>query len=188
MEERARARTEAPGELNLQDDKVSRFEDAVLSHLDAAYNLARWLTQDDRDAEDVVQEACLRAFRFFDGFHGGNSKAWLLTIVRHTCYSWLRKNRAHELSPIDEELDLAEPGAGPEELLLQNVDRHSLHRAIEGLPVEYREVLILRELEELSYKEIAGIAGIPLGTVMSRLARARKRLEQGLTKTVAEEA
>src|SRR5512139_2388980 len=152
-----------------------------MSNLDAAYNLARWPTRDDRDAEDVVQEACLRAFRFLDGFRGGDSRAWLLTIVRHTCYTWLQKNRGHELVSFDEELDNVESEASAEELLLQSVDQQSLRKALIELPVEFREVIVLRELEELSYKEIAHIAGVPLGTVMSRLARARKRLEQCLT-------
>lgn len=167
--------------------KHAQFEQTVLSHLDAAYNLARWLTQDDRDAEDVVQEACLRAFRFFDGFHGGDSRAWLLTIVRHTCYTWLQKNRASELVSFDEELDNIYSEASAEERLLQSVDQQSLRKALGELLVEFREVMVLRELEGLSYKEIAHIAGVPLGTVMSRLARARKRLEQCVTQAVTEE-
>ncbi len=171
-----------------EQSKRAYFEQTVLSNLDAAYNLARWLTRDDRDAEDVVQEACLRAFRFFDSFHGGDSRAWLLTIVRHTCYTWLRKNRAHELVTFDEELDSVEAEANPEELLLQSVDQQSLRKAVEELPIEFREVIILRELEGLSYKEIASVTGIPLGTVMSRLARARKRLQQCLTQPAPQEA
>lgn len=170
-----------------EQSKLAYFEQNVLSNLDAAYNLARWLTRDDRDAEDVVQEACLRAFRFFDSFHGGDSRAWLLTIVRHTCYTWLRKNRAHELVTLDEELDGVETSLNPEELLLQNADQQLLRKAVEELPIEFREVIILRELEGLSYKEIARVTGVPLGTVMSRLARARKRLQQCLTSTVTEE-
>ncbi len=170
-----------------EHSKIVQFEQTVLSHLDAAYNLARWLTQDDHDAEDVVQEACLRAFRFFDGFRGGDSRAWLLTIVRHTCYNWLQKNRGHELVSFDEELDNVESEASAEELLLQSVDQQSLLKALERLPAEFREVIVLRELEGLSYKEIAHIAGVPLGTVMSRLARARKRLEQCLTQPATEE-
>ena len=168
-----------------EQNKLASFEQTVLSNLDAAYNLARWLTRDDGDAEDMVQEACLRAFRFFDSFHGGDSRAWLLTIVRHTCYTWLRKNRAHELVPFDEEIDGVETGLNPEELLLQNADQQLLRKAVEELPVEFREVIILRELEGLSYKEIASITGVPLGTVMSRLARARKRLQQCLTSSEA---
>ena len=170
-----------------EQSKLAYFEQTVLSNLDAAYNLARWLTRDERDAEDVVQEACLRAFRFFDSFHGGDSRAWLLTIVRHTCYSWLRKNRMDEPISYDEELNGMASDANPEEELLQHIDQQSLHKALEELPVEFREVILLRELEELSYKEIARIAGIPLGTVMSRLARARKLLQQRLTHPKAKE-
>jgi len=170
-----------------EQSKLAYFEQTVLSNLDAAYNLARWLTRDDRDAEDVVQDACLRAFRFFDSFHGGDSRAWLLTIVRHTCYTWLRKNRAHELVPLDEELDGVETGLNPEELLLHNADQQLLRKAVQELPIEFREVIILRELEGLSYKEIASVTGVPLGTVMSRLARARKRLQHSLTSPVEQE-
>ena len=154
----------------------------------AAYNLARWLTRDEHDAEDVVQEAYLRAFQFFDGFHGGNSRAWLLTIVRHTCYTWLRKNRAHESVAFDEELDFVESSVSAEELVLHKTDRQLLRHALEELPVEFREVIVLRELEDLSYKEIASIVGVPLGTVMSRLARARHRLQQSLPQSTIEEA
>jgi len=162
----------------------ARFEQIVLPHLDAAYNLARWLTRNDEDAEDVVQEACLRAFKFFGGFYGGDSRAWLLTIVRNTCYTWLRHNRAHELTtPFDETIhDVECEGLNPEALLLHQADQQLLRRALEALPVESREVIVLRELEGLSYKEIGAIADIPLGTVMSRLARARKRLQHDLAK------
>jgi RNA polymerase sigma-70 factor (ECF subfamily) len=161
-----------------------RFEHIVLPHLDAAYNLARWLTRNDQDAEDVVQEACLRAFKFLGGFYGGDSRAWLLKIVRNTCYTWLRHNRAHELTtPFDETIHDVECDAlNPEALLLRHADQQLLRQALEALPVEFREVVVLRELEELSYKEIGVIADIPLGTVMSRLARARKRLQHDLAK------
>ena len=164
-----------------EENRLARFEDVVLPHLDAAYNLARWLTRNDADAEDVVQEASLRAFKFFGGYHGGDSRAWLLTIVRNTCYTWLEQNRAHELTiPFDEELHGREE-SNPETRLIEGADRQMLKEALESLPVEFREVVILRELEGLSYKEIAGIADIPVGTVMSRLARARKRLQLSLT-------
>ena len=162
----------------------ARFEHIVLPHLDAAYNLARWLTRNEQDAEDVVQEACMRAFKYIGGFYGGDSRAWLLTIVRHTCYTWLRHNRAHELTtPFDEALhDIQCDALNPETVLLHNVDQQILKQALESLPVEFREVMVLRELEGLSYKEISAIVDIPLGTVMSRLARARKRLQHDVAK------
>jgi RNA polymerase sigma-70 factor (ECF subfamily) len=164
-----------------EQQKLDRFEQIVLPHLDAAYNLARWLTRNDADAEDVAQESVLRAFKFFGGFHGGDSRAWLLTIVRNTCYTWLQQNRAQELAtPFDEEIHSVEC-ANPETILLESADRQMLKNALEELPVEFREVIILRELEGLSYKEIANIIDVPVGTVMSRLARARKRLEFCLT-------
>jgi RNA polymerase sigma-70 factor (ECF subfamily) len=164
-----------------EQNKLSNFEQAVLPHLDAAYNLARWLTRNETDAEDVAQEAYLRAFKFFGGFHGGDSRAWLLTIVRNTCYTWLRKNRAHELTTaFDEELHSVEC-ANPETLMLASADGQLLKQALEDLPVEFREAVILRELEGLSYKEIASITDVPVGTVMSRLARARQRLLRRLT-------
>src|SRR5262249_45547447 len=154
----------------------------VLPHLDAAYNLARWLTRNDQDAEDVVQEACLRAVRFFGGFRGGDSRAWLLTIVRKASYSWLQQNRAHGLAtPFDEEIHSVE-GDSPETIVLKDTDRQTLKYALEELPVEFREVVILRELEGLSYKEIADVTDVPVGTVMSRLARARQRLQRCLAK------
>ncbi len=152
-----------------------------MPHMDAAYNLARWLTRNDADAEDVVQEATLRAFKFFGGYRGGDGRAWLLTIVRNTCYTWLQQNRAHApLTDFDEETHGVE-SMNPETILLGVVDRQRLKDALEELPVEFREVVILRELEGLSYKEIANIINVPTGTVMSRLARARKRLQLRLT-------
>jgi RNA polymerase sigma-70 factor (ECF subfamily) len=165
----------------LQKENITvRFEEAVLPHLDAAYNLARWLTRDPADAEDVVQEAYLRAFKFFDGFHGGDSRAWVLKIVRNTCYSWLQKNRGHNLTTeFDEEQHSIET-RDPEAALIGKIDSQILRSLLEELPLEFREIVILRELEGLSYKEIAGIADLPLGTVMSRLARARQRLQTGL--------
>ena len=164
-----------------EENKLARFEQAVLPHLDAAYNLARWLTRNDADAEDVVQEAALRAFKFFGGFRGGDGRAWLLTIVRNACYTWLRQNRAHELeAPFDEEAHGVE-GDNPETILLEGADRQMLKEALEELPLEFREAIVLRELEGLSYKEIAAVADVPLGTVMSRLARARKRLQLRLS-------
>ena len=162
----------------------SRFEQSVLPHLDAAYNLARWLTRNEHDAEDIVQDACLRAFKFFGGFRGGNSRAWLLAIVRNTSHTWLEKNRKREFaSALDEESHaVADDSPGPETILLQNAGREAVREAIQQLPLEFREAVVLRELEDFSYKEIAEIAGVPIGTVMSRLARARKLLQQALAK------
>ena len=158
------------------------FEQTVLPHLNAAYNLARWLTRNDQDAEDVVQEAYVRAWKFFGSFRGGESRSWLLTIVRNTCYTWLQHNRAHELVTIFDEEIHSNGGevSNPETLLLQRVNTQVLRQALEALPVEFREAVILRELEGLSYKDIAAIADVPLGTVMSRLARARQRLQHWL--------
>ena len=166
-----------------KQNKVATFEEAVLPHLDAAYNLAHWLTRNDTDAEDVVQEAYLRAFKFFGGFHGADGRSWLLTIVRNTCYTWMQHNRSLELSvPLDDEQrEIESTDLNPEALLLQRADTLMVRRALEELPVEFREVLVLRELEEMSYRDIAGITDLPLGTVMSRLARGRKRLQLALT-------
>jgi RNA polymerase sigma factor (sigma-70 family) len=166
------------------ESTLRRFEQAVLPHLPAAYNLARWLTRNDHDAEDVVQEAYVRALRFFDAFHGGDSRPWLLAIVRHTCYTWLQHNRGHEpVTGFDEDIhSLDGEATNPEILLLHRTNQLMLRQALEELPVEFREVIILRELEGLSYKEIAAIAGLPVGTVMSRLARGRKRLQQTLAR------
>jgi RNA polymerase sigma factor (sigma-70 family) len=163
-----------------EQNQLASFEKAVLPHLDAAYNLARWLTRNDADAEDVVQEAYLRAFRFFSGFRGEDGRAWLLGIVRNTSYTWMQRNRSPELNmPLDDELYKVESNdLNPEAVLLQDASVQMLRQAVEELPVEFREVLVLRELDELSYKEIAEVADLPLGTVMSRLARARKRLQQ----------
>ena len=166
---------------------TTNFEEAVLPHLAAAYNLARWLTRNAQDAEDVAQEAYLRAFRFFDGYQGGNIRSWLLTIVRNTCYTWLQQNRAQQpTTAFDEELhtDMTE-SQSPETLLLRNADRQLLHEALEELPPVFREVLVLSELEELTYKEIADVLGVPIGTVMSRLARARHRLRESVTRLLS---
>ena len=161
-----------------EETRAVRFEQVVLPHLPAAYNLARWLVRSDQDAEDVVQEAYLRAFKFFDGYRGGESRSWLLTIVRNSCYSWLQRNRARELTdPIDDSHEEALIDfANPELRLLRQADAQMVHEALAGLPLEFREVMVMREMEELSYKEIAAIADLPIGTVMSRLARGRKRL------------
>jgi RNA polymerase sigma-70 factor (ECF subfamily) len=171
--------------------KRERFEQSVLPHLDAAYNLARWLTRNEQDAQDVTQEACLRAFRFFDGYQGGNMRAWFLTIVRNTCYTWLHQNRPPGAAEeFDEEIHSTEDsgGASPELQALAGADRETLRRALEELPDVFREVLILREIEGMSYKEIADVSSVSLGTVMSRLARARKRLRQALGAALGKES
>lgn len=153
------------------------FEQIVLPHLDAAYNLARWLAGNDHDAADIAQEACVRAWRFRGGFRGGNSRAWLLAIVRNTAYTWLKKNHPQNTVTInDEDLAEVEDPAGAS-ASFQHADVAALRAALEELPVEFREALVLRELEGLSYKEIADVAEVPLGTVMSRLARARRLLQ-----------
>jgi len=152
----------------------------VVPHLAAAYNLARWLTGNDHDAEDVVQESYLRALRSFDGFHGADGRPWILAIVRNACYTWLQQNRRKPLALEDAMLEVPDTKPNPEALHLADIDQKSLRRAIEDLPEEFREAIILRELEGLSYKEIGAITGAPIGTVMSRLARARNRLEQAL--------
>ena len=163
-----------------EQSKLSRFEQSVLPHLDAAYNLARWLTRNEQDAEDMAQESYLRAFKFFDGFRGTDARAWLLAIVRNTCYTWLQQNRGREtMASFDEEIHSIENEASnPAKLVLKSDDREMLKQALQELPVEFREVVVLRDLEELSYKQVAEIANIPLGTVMSRLARARERLKR----------
>ena len=160
---------------------AGRFEQAVLPQLDAAYNLARWLTRNATDAEDVVQDACERALKYFGAFHGTDAKAWFLTIVRHACYDWLKRNRPAEVVPsdgqaIDEAPDTAAPT--PEQVAMRSASAAALAEAIAALPLGYREVLILRELEDMPYREIARVVDIPIGTVMSRLARARGLLQR----------
>ncbi len=166
-----------------------RFEAMAAPHLDAAYNLARWLTRNPHDADDVVQEAYLRAFRFFGGFRGGDGRAWLLAIVRNTFYSWLEQRGRHKaeveyddagagLETVEASADQAMHAGDPETLLLRAADRQLVESALLRLAAEYREILVLRELEELSYKEIGEIVGVPLGTVMSRLSRARLQLRR----------
>lgn len=166
-----------------EQSRAVRFEEIVLPHLHAAYNLARWLVRNDQDAEDVVQEAYLRALKFFEGYRGGESRTWLLTIVRNTSYTWLQRNRARELTEsIDEHEEVMLDFANPELQLLHDADTQMVREALAELPLEFREVMVMRELEELSYKEIATIADLPIGTVMSRLARGRKRLHSLATR------
>ena len=161
-----------------EQDKLARFEQSIMPHMNAAYNLARWLSSNDADAQDVVQESYLRAFKFFGGFRGGDSRAWLLRIVRNAFYDWLKHNRREETGKSFEiELEHAvDPSTGPDALLAERADHELLRETIGELPLEFREILVLRELDGLSYKEISEIAGVPMGTVMSRLARAREHL------------
>jgi RNA polymerase sigma-70 factor (ECF subfamily) len=177
------------GGLALPSERdISRFESAVLVHLDSAYNLARWLVRSEHDAQDVVQEACLRALRSFETFRGGDGRCWLLTIVRNTCCTWLERNRRDEPEPlVEEELEqFASESGDPHLQLIRQVDAERVRSAIDALPAVFREVIVLRDLEGLSYKEIAGVAAVPIGTVMSRLARARKQLEERLAPEVAQ--
>lgn len=167
------------------DENRRRFELLALPHLDAAYNLARWLTRNDQDAQDVVQEASMRAMRYMGSFRGDNARAWLLQIVRHSCFSWLKENRPAERLLLDDADDtlseIAAPAADePHAVAMRNADRLQIDQAIAALPIGYREVLVLRELEDLPYGDIARIADIPVGTVMSRLARARGLMRQAL--------
>jgi RNA polymerase sigma-70 factor (ECF subfamily) len=159
-------------------DPQAQFEQVVMPHLDAAYNLARWLTGNHHDAEDIVQEACVRAMRFAGGFRGGNGRAWLLAIVRNMTYTWLKKNRPNVIiSMDDDELAEIEDPRGP---TFERLDAGVLRAALGELPVEFREAIVLRDIEGFSYKEIAEVAEVPMGTVMSRLARARRQLQDYL--------
>jgi len=156
----------------------AHFEATILPHLNAAYNLARWLTGNEEDARDTVQESCLRAFKFFGGFRGGDSRAWLLKIVRNTAYSWLQRRRKIErMVESDEEMENFEDiSVNPDQLLARNATIEMVRGAIAQLLPEFREAIVLREMEGFSYKEIADIAGVRIGTVMSRLARGRRDL------------
>jgi RNA polymerase sigma-70 factor (ECF subfamily) len=173
------------GDDQRQPAQAGAFEQVVLPHLDAAFNLARWLVRNPHDAEDVVQEAYLRAFKFFGGYQGGDARAWVLKIVRNTSYTFLEKNRPADLAEeFDEAIHTASAdrhGApDAEALLLQSADSSMLREALDELPVNYREVIVLRELEGMSYKEIAEVMGLPIGTVMSGLARGRSQLRERL--------
>ena len=165
-----------------QARKLALFEHTVMPHLNAAYNLARWLTGTGPDAEDLVQEAYLRAFRSFETFQGKDSRGWLLAIVRNTCFTFLKKKRGGQSHvEFDEEMHrIEDESPDAESVLLNQAALESLNGCLEALPLEFREAIILRELEELSYKEISDIARVPVGTVMSRIARGRKRLLQCL--------
>jgi RNA polymerase sigma-70 factor (ECF subfamily) len=161
--------------------KLSLFEQTVIPHMNAAYNLSRWLTRNSQDSEDIVQQSYLKAFRSFETFQGNNlndARAWLLTIVRNTCFTWLRKEGENMLTEFDEQMHSASAGTPDgEAVLLSRAALSSLEGCVESLAPEFREVIVLRELEELSYKEISAIVRVPVGTVMSRLARARNRLQ-----------
>ena len=175
-----------------EDEDRRRFELLVLPHLDAAYNLARWLTRNDHDAQDVVQEAMMRAMRYMASCRGDDAKAWLLQIVRNSCFTWLKVNRPAERLFLDEDgealNEIAAPAAcEPHSVAARNAERDRINDAIASLPAAYRDVLVLREIEDLSYGDIARIAGIPVGTVMSRLARARGLLRQMLSSPAAPE-
>jgi RNA polymerase sigma-70 factor (ECF subfamily) len=164
-------------------DERRRFEQAALPHLDAAYNLARWLARDPHAAEDIVQEAFCRAARYFASYRGGDGRTWLLTVVRRAAYDWLTERRAWPATTLDEDaLGPADESFDPEHLAVRNADQQMLRRALEELPPEFREVTVLRELEGLSYQQIAAVAGVPIGTVMSRLSRARRQLRQQLAR------
>jgi RNA polymerase sigma factor (sigma-70 family) len=169
-----------------REDSKTRFANVVMPHLDDAYGLARWVTGSRADAEDVVQEACLRAFRGIAGFSGGNGRAWVLAIVRNAAYDWMRKNRSPTVVHVDDleaiermqapEDAASTTGESPEAALIARADEARLEAAIAGLPTVFRETLVLRDVQGLDYREIAAITGVPIGTVMSRLARARGRL------------
>jgi RNA polymerase sigma-70 factor (ECF subfamily) len=166
--------------ITTPEARLRLFEEVILPHLNAAHNLARWLTRNEHDAQDVVQEAYLRAFRFFDSYRGGDGKAWLLEVVRNTCFTFLRREK-HNVTSIAFDEAAHTPTVhlpNPEEALVKAGKQTILQDCIEGLPQEFREVLVMRELEEMSYRQIAEVAGLPPGTVMSRLSRARKRLEE----------
>ena len=161
-----------PTPVRVEDRGVAEL---LVQHLDSVYNLARWLVRNTDDAEDVVQEAYLRAWQYSSGFRGGDARAWLLTIVRNTSYRWLRKKSTYEpATAFDENIHSGET-SNPEELLLRNADGRLVAKALGQLPVRFREILVLRELEGLSYREIADVVGVPIGTVMSTLSRARQR-------------
>ena len=170
-------------------DEADGLAALLLTHLDSAYNLARWLVRNPEDAEDLVQESYLRAFRYAGGFRGGDARAWFLTIVRNTAYRWLRKTRAHEIAtPFDEAVHRSDVETfDPEQLLLREADARLVADTLKELPIRFREILVLRELEELSYKEIGLVLSMPIGTVMSALSRARSRFRQALLHKVPKE-
>src|SRR6058998_1272903 len=172
-----------------QEHELASFEETMLPHMDAAHNLAKWLLRNEEDAQDVVQEAYLRAFKSFGGFHGSNGRAWLLTIVRNTSYTLLKKNKTVDrTTTFDEEIHASDhESISPATILEHAEDAELIRKAMDELPAEFREILSLRHQEDLSYKEIADIAQIPPGTVMSRLARARGKLKECLAARIGKE-
>jgi RNA polymerase sigma factor (sigma-70 family) len=171
-------------------EKTRLFESSISPHLGAAYNLALWLTRSPADADDIVQESFLRAFSAFETFRGDQPKSWLLAIVRNTSFTWLKRSQGSRMS--SEELDsyenTPEPSPGPEAQLLASCDRDQVRNALEQMPADFREAIVLREIEGLSYREIAGVSGVPLGTVMSRLSRGREWLKRFLLHPATEAA
>ncbi len=162
-------------------DERRHFEQLMLPHLDAAYNLARWLTRDEHGAEDVVQEAYFRAARYFASFRGGDGRAWLLGVVRRASYDWLEKHRSHRAAEFNDDIhNPVEESSNPVFLAIRQDEQELVRKAVEELPSELREVIVLRELEGMSYQQIATIAEVPMGTVMSRLSRGRQQLQRRL--------
>jgi RNA polymerase sigma-70 factor, ECF subfamily len=179
----------AQGQVSASADprRQARFEAIVLPHLDTAYALARWMTRNDADAADVAQEAFLRAFRYFDSYRGDDAKSWVLKIVRRTCYSWLERNHPADVVSLEAEAEFGDAVAASaidaEVLLESRSDLRLLDQLIEALPAPLREMIVLRELHELGYREIAEVTGVPIGTVMSRLHRARSLLLRAHSQT-----
>jgi len=191
QEERVPAARESTGitAVAMSPTKLQVFEETILPHLNAAYNLARWLTRNEDDAQDVVQEAYLRAFRFFGGYRGGDGKAWLLEVVRNTWYTWRRRERRDTSVQFDEALHARDrASANAEQSLVAESRSGTLRDCIDALPDLFREIIVMRELEEMSYRQIAEVTSLPAGTVMSRLSRARKRLEECIGKRRKEAA
>ena len=170
-------------------EKIVRFEEQMMPHLAAAHSMARWMARNPEDAHDIVQEAFIRAIRFFDGFRGENAKAWLLSIVRNTGYTWLRRHRAHNFDAVvdDETFEAPDSAPGPEAQMAQSAHQELIRKAMEAIPLEFREIVILRDLEGFSYKEIVELTGLPMGTVMSRLSRARSRLQKEVVERAGKE-
>jgi RNA polymerase sigma-70 factor, ECF subfamily len=167
------------------ENETAHFEKTILPHLDAAYNLARWLTGNEHDARDMVQESCLRAFKFFGGFRGGDARSWLLTIVRNSVYSWLQRRQKSEpvFQPEEEMEKFEDVSVNPDKLFARSANIEAVREAIAQLPPDFREAVVLREMENYSYKEIADITGVQIGTVMSRLARGRRQLQRILSQS-----